>query len=188
MHEIQLFCCHICRICTKYETCSPLSTAVCFNSLHAGKFFFFFHLLIYFKIFIFPNILLSDKQYVSRSGRTFCRARSGSKLFLKNINRQQKLPLADKELKEYSLTFCEIIPLHCITTSCNSGYIWVWHNGTCNEIPPIQFHTCNVAFSMRLLLLHCKTVQHVNKSGYICFRWHSGIFFETFSNQFIENN
>ena len=32
------------------------------------------------------------KQFGSRLGRTFCRARSGSKLFAKVVNRQQKSP------------------------------------------------------------------------------------------------
>ena len=39
----------------------------------------------------------SVKRFGSRSGPTFCRALSGSKLFAKIISRQQILPLAGKE-------------------------------------------------------------------------------------------
>ena len=45
----------------------------------------------------------SVKQFGSRSGPTFCRARSGSKLFAKVNSRQQKSPLACKELNTKQL-------------------------------------------------------------------------------------
>ena len=43
------------------------------------------------------------KQFVSRSGPKFCRAWSGSKLFVKVIGRLQKLLLAGKELNTEQL-------------------------------------------------------------------------------------
>ena len=43
------------------------------------------------------------KQFVFRSGPTFCRAWSGSKGFAKVISRRQKSPLAGKELIEHNV-------------------------------------------------------------------------------------
>ena len=60
-------------------------------------FFFFFN---FFKQ-IFQEYHQSVKQFGSRSGLTFCRAWSGSKLFAKVISRWQKSPLAGKELTFY---------------------------------------------------------------------------------------
>ena len=63
---------------------------------------FFCCLWIFLKLLFFKNIFQeyhqSVKQFGSRSGPTFCRFWSGSKLFAKAITRWQKSPLAGKEL------------------------------------------------------------------------------------------
>ena len=60
-------------------------------------------LLTFFKIYFFEKFFQEHYQRVKpfgfRSGPTFCRTWSGSKLFDKIISRWQKLPLAKKELK-----------------------------------------------------------------------------------------
>ena len=64
-----------------------------------------FRLLTFFQnIFLqkfFQEHYRSVKQFRSRSGPTFCQSWSGSKLFVKVISRQQKLPLAPKGLIVY---------------------------------------------------------------------------------------
>ena len=76
------------------------------NSLHAGHVFFLFFFVVcgfFLKNQFFQKSLSgiqeyhqSVKKFGSRSGRTFCWAWSGSKLFAKVINRRQKSPLLRK--------------------------------------------------------------------------------------------
>ena len=78
---------HCVLLCWQYQE------ELLFNSLHAGKFFMIIcRLLNFFKISFFEKFLQdyhqSSKQFVSRSGPTFCRARSGSKMFAKVISSQ----------------------------------------------------------------------------------------------------
>ena len=66
------------------------------NSLHARYFHLIFcRLLLFSKINLFKKLFQkhfqSVKQFGSRSGLTFCRAWSGSKLFAKIISRQHQL-------------------------------------------------------------------------------------------------
>ena len=66
-----------------------------------GNFYHFFcRLPTFFKINSFKKLFQehyqSVKQFESRSGPTFCRSWSGSKLFAKVISRRQKPPLAKK--------------------------------------------------------------------------------------------
>ena len=68
---------------------------------------FFCRLLTFFNINYFKKLFQkhfqSVKRFGSRSGPTFCRSWSGSKLFAKVIIRRQKMPLARKELTHISL-------------------------------------------------------------------------------------
>ena len=63
---------------------------------------FWWRLLTFFKINLFKKIFQEHhqrvKQFWFRSGATFCRSWSESKLLAKVISRRQKLPLARKEL------------------------------------------------------------------------------------------
>ena len=73
----------------------------------------------FFKKF-FKEHYQSVKWFGSRSGPTFCWSWSDSKLFSKIISRQQKLPLASKELSwPYKDTFaCIYIAYKLILLSC----------------------------------------------------------------------
>ena len=79
-----------------------LTLCTLFCHLRIVLFFFFFFVCLFFKLTfskkIFQEYHQSVKQFGSRSGPTFCRAWYGSKLFAKVIRRQQKSPLAGKEL------------------------------------------------------------------------------------------
>ena len=79
-----------------------------------GNFICFFVVcgFLFFNIKFFKNVFQEYHQSViqfgSRSGPTFCRAWSGSKLFSKVISRWQKSPLAGKELREIIMLSVEI--------------------------------------------------------------------------------
>ena len=62
---------------------------------------FFFKLTFFFFKKIFQQYHQSVKQFGSRSGQTFCRAWSGSKLFANVFSRWQKSPLARREWKSF---------------------------------------------------------------------------------------
>ena len=71
----------------------------------------FFFLLNFFKKSF--RITISVKQFGSRSGPTFCRAWSGSKLFAKIISIRQKSPQARKELNAKKIDMM-VYQIHCM--------------------------------------------------------------------------
>ena len=76
---------------------------IVFNSLHAGYIFTCFVIMLTFQYSLFQKIVQehyqSVKRFGSRSGPTFCRSWSESKLFAKVVSRWQKSPIAKKELQ-----------------------------------------------------------------------------------------
>ena len=100
-----------------------------------GNFAWFFVICGYFKkknnFFqkLFQEYHQSVKQFRSRSGLTFCRVWSGSKLFAKVVSRWQKSPLAVKELMNiwsvWLLVTCHLIELVWLLVT----YLKFWLNG-----------------------------------------------------------
>ena len=98
------------------NVCTYLSSTVVIDSLSLfmlGNFPSFYSCLLYFfKINFFEKFFQehyqSDKQFGSRSGPTFWRSCSGSKLFAKVISRRQKSPPVDtvKSYRQDNCNFC----------------------------------------------------------------------------------
>ena len=108
----------------------------CWVILHAflSSVDLFFSKIHFFKKKSFRNTIRVSKEFGSRSGPTFCRAWSGSKLFAKVISRWQKSPIVGKELMArqpcgsfsvVSHNKGEKIDSLCFCTDINSWKCWI---------------------------------------------------------------
>ena len=128
-----------------------------------GKFACFLSSADFFKIDFFKKKFQehyqSVKQFGPRSGPTFCRSRSGSKLFAKVISRQQNLPLAGKELRYIShIMYLNNFPaVGCKTPMMNNKKCFPMHSKICPTDPKEPGTITNVLTRnlwCSLLILH----------------------------------
>ena len=103
MHKVSMKSQESCKIVRKSTKCIQSLNLLNLTLCMLGKFACFFvicglFLKLTFSKKIFQEYHQCVQQFGSRSGPTFSRAYSGSKLLSKVISRQQQLPQAEKEL------------------------------------------------------------------------------------------